>query len=416
MKRISACRSCGASELVSVLDLGRVPLANALVSESELDAAEPRFPLTLVFCPRCTLVQILETVAPEQLFRHYYYFSSFSDTMVEHARQVVEKLTERLQLGPQSLVVEIASNDGYLLRHFVARGIPVLGIDPARNVAEAAQEAGVPTLCEFFGAELAGRLAGQGRRAELIIANNVLAHVADTNGFVAGIATLLAAGGTAVIEVPYLARMIEQLEFDTIYHEHLCYFSFHAAQALFARHGLRVVDVEQLTIHGGSLRLSLGHAATAADVSPTVSQLAEVERRRGIPRGEYYDDFAARAERLKLQLMSELRARKASGQRLAAYGASAKGSTLMNYTGIDGSLIDFVADRSTVKQGHYTPGNHLPIVAAEALLERQPDAVLLLTWNFANEIFRQQAEYLRRGGEFIVPIPELRVVGREVVA
>lgn len=413
MRRVEGCRVCGGTELATVLELGEVPLANALLSRDDLDREEPRFPLTLAFCPACSLVQILETVDPEVLFRHYLYFSSFSETMLRHAREEAETLAARESLGGSSLVVEIASNDGYLLRNFVERGIPVLGVEPARNIAAVAEGKGVATLAEFFSAGVARRLAAEGKRADVVIANNVLAHVADLHGVAEGIATVLKPGGVAAIEFPWLGTMIEALEFDTIYHEHLCYFSLHAISVLFGRHGLGVEDVERHDIHGGSLRVYL---RAGASPGPAVVALLEDERRRGMTALAYYAGFARRVRALGEALTAELRRRKSEGQRLAAYGASAKGSTLMNAFGIGGDLLDFVADRSTVKQGRLTPGNRLPIVPAEALVERRPDATLLLTWNFADEIFRQQRAYLEAGGVFVVPVPDVRVVGKEVLS
>jgi SAM-dependent methyltransferase len=416
METIRACRSCGGRALHPVLDLGRVPLANALRHREDLERAEDRFPLTLVFCPECALVQIRETVAPDVLFRHYLYLSSFSETMLEHARQAATRYREELDLGPRSLVVEIASNDGYLLKNFVEFGVPVLGIDPARNVADTAERRGVPTLCEFFGVDLARRLVEQDRRADLILANNVVAHVADANGFAEGVARLLKPTGTAILECPWLGTMLEYAEFDTIYHEHLCYFSLHALSALFARHGLRAVAVERLPLHGGSLRVFLRPDSVEPSASDSVESLLAEEAQRGMTGADAYRRFAERVESLKQSLLEELDRRKQNRQRLAAYGASAKGSTLMNVVGIGSETLEFVVDRSTVKQGLYTPGNHLPILPPEVLAERQPDAVLLLTWNFAEEIFRQQATYLEAGGRFLVPLPELRVVGQEVLS
>ena len=415
IRTIDGCRSCSGADLETVLDLGEVPLANALLEEADLDTPEPTFSLTLAFCPACSLVQIRETVDPEVLFRKYLYFSSFSDTILEHARLAAEMMIERLGLGPDSLVVEVASNDGYLLRNFAAKGVPVLGIEPAENVAAVAERAGVPTLREFFGREVAARLKDEDREADVIIGNNVLAHVADTNGFAAGVAALLERSGSAVFEFPYVGDMIEKTEFDTIYHEHLCYFSLHSVRALFERHGLRLADVERLPIHGGSLRIFLVHEDAAAGPSEAVSALAAEEVERGMMGAGFYRDFARKVEGLKACLLAELGRRKAEGQSIAAYGASAKGSTLLNCFGIGGETLDFIADRSTVKQGRFAPGNHLAILAPEALLERSPDAVLLLTWNFADEILRQQAEYVRLGGEFIVPVPEVRTVGKEAL-
>lgn len=405
------CRSCGSSELADVLDLGRTPLANALVRADELAQDERTFPLKLVFCPACVLVQITESVPPEHLFRNYLYFSSFSETMLRHARDIATRLIATRGLDQHSLVVEAASNDGYLLQYYKQAGVAVLGIEPAKNIAaQAERERGVPTLSEFFGAELAARLAGEGRRADVFHANNVLAHVPDLNGFVAGIATMLTPTGVAVVEAPYVKDMIDGVEFDTIYHEHLCYFSMTALDALFRRHGLIIVDVEHLEIHGGSLRIFASPTAKAAEPSNAVREMLAAEKRAGIGEFRYYQSFADAVAALRARLVGALRELKAAGKTIAAYGASAKGSTLLNTFGIGKELLDFVVDRSTHKQGCYTPGTHLPILAPEHLATAMPDYVLLLTWNFADEILAQQAEYRRRGGKFIVPLPAFRVV------
>ncbi|HEX8692060.1 MAG TPA: class I SAM-dependent methyltransferase [Longimicrobium sp.] len=406
---IAGCRACGARDLVDVLSLGRTPLANALLAPEELDGPEERFPLDLVVCPRCSLVQITETVPPERLFGEYLYFSSFSDTMLRHAEALAARLVAERSLGPESLVAEVASNDGYLLQYYLRAGIPVLGIEPAANIARVARERGVETVCEFFGAELAARLAAAGRRADVVHANNVLAHVADLNGVVRGFHTLLKSGGAAVIEVPYVRDMIAGTEFDTVYHEHLCYFSLTALDRLFRRHGLVIGDVERLAIHGGSLRLFAFPAADRPVPADSVRRLLAEEQEWGVDRPDFYLGFGERVEALRRELRGMLDGLKREGKRIAAYGASAKGSTLLNYFGIGRETLDFVADRSVVKQGRFTPGTHLPVKAPEALLEEMPDCVLLLTWNFADEILEQQAEYRRRGGRFIIPIPELRV-------
>jgi SAM-dependent methyltransferase len=404
------CRSCAGSRLQVVLSLGRSPLANALPAVHEFDQPAPTYPLDLAFCPDCTLVQLLETVPPEVLFQDYLYFSSFSDTMLAHAAALVRRLVRERRLGGDDLVIEAASNDGYLLRHYREAGIPVLGIEPARTVAEAARrDHGIPTLTEFFGEPLARQLQRQGRRADVFHAHNVLAHVPDLNGFAAGIARLLADDGVAVVEVPYVKELVLRCEFDTIYHEHLCYFTFTALHHLFRRHGLAVRDVGQVSIHGGSLRLFLVREGTAAS-SAHVPELLCEEEDLGMGRAEFYLDLAARVEALRASLRRLLHALKAQGKRLAAYGASAKGSTLLNYCGIGVALLDFVVDRSPYKQGRCMPGVRVPIHAPGKLLETMPDYVLLLTWNFAEEILRQQTEYLRRGGRFIRPIPEVQVI------
>lgn len=403
-----ACRACGHAPLELVLSLGQTPLANALLSAAELTQPEPMYPLDLAFCPNCTLVQITETVPPEKLFREYVYFSSFADTALQNAQAIVERLIPARGLGPQSFVVEIASNDGYLLQYYQRAGIPVLGIEPALNIARVAQEQrGIPTLPEFFDAALAQQLCAQGKQADVIHANNVLAHVANLNGVVAGIKVLLKPEGVAVIEVPHVKDLIDGVEFDTIYHEHLCYFSATALEHLFHRHGLTLQDVERLPIHGGSLRLFVGGSPTQ---TVATRQLLAEEATWGVDQFACYRDFGARVEQLKTDLLAMLQNLKAQGKRIAAYGASAKGATLLNYFGIGRETLEFVVDRSPVKEGRYTPGTHLPIYAPEKLLEARPDYALLLTWNFADEILAQQAEYRRRGGQFIIPFPELRIV------
>ena len=403
----AVCRSCGHGNLDLVLSLGRTPLANALLTREQLDQPEETYPLDLVFCSACALVQITETVPPERLFSHYLYFTSFSDTMVQYAKELAARVVESRGLGPDSLVVELASNDGYLLQFYRDAGVPVLGIEPASNIAEEARKRGIPTLDRFFGTELAGELVAKGTRADVLHANNVLAHVADLNGFVAGIARVLKPDGVAIIEVPYVRTMLEALEFDTIYHEHLCYFSLTALQALFQRHGLRAVDVEQLPIHGGSLRLFV---QSRGEPSAAVQTIHDEERAGGMDRLEFYSRFGERVESLREELRTMLDDLKRSDKKLAAYGASAKGSTLLNYMGIGRETLDFVVDRSTVKQGLYTPGTHLPILAPEAVLDRRPDYLLLLVWNLASEVLRQQEKYRAQGGKFIIPVPEPKVV------
>lgn len=403
----TACRSCGAADLQPVLSLGCTPLANSLLTAEDLTQPEPMYPLDVVFCPACSLVQITETVSPDILFSDYLYFSSFSDTMVQHAQDLAAEVTAARHLGPDSLVIEIASNDGYLLQHYANAGVPVLGVDPAANVAPAAEARGVPTLVAFFGLDIAQRLVTEGRRADVIHALNVLAHVADLNGVMAGIALLLKPGGVAIIETPYVRSMIERVEFDTIYHEHLCYYSLTALEHLVHRHGLAVIDVSETPVHGGSLRVTIG---AGQEPSARVHALLAEEQALGLDRLAYYTAFGERVAALRAQLLGLLGQLQAEGRRIAVYGASAKGSTLLNYFGIGPETLEYVVDRSTAKQGRYTPGSHLPIYPPARLLEDRPDDVLLLTWNFADEILAQQAAYRELGGRFIIPIPEPHVV------
>lgn len=405
----AACRGCGRSDLEVVLDLGQMPLANAILEEDDLARPEPRYPLALAYCPDCWLVQITETVAPELLFREYTYFSSVSDEFVGHARAIVERLIVGRRLGSNSLVVELASNDGYLLQHYAGAGVPVLGIDPARNVAEVATARGVPTLAEFFTRDLADELARSGRTADVVHANNVIAHVPDLNGFVAGIARILKPDGVAVIETPYLRELVERLEFDTIYHEHVFYHSLTALSSLFERNGLSVVDVERIAVHGGSLRVFAMHSGAAEPGEAVRSLLAE-ETAVGLCSPGYYATFAGRVEALGRELQTMLGGLRSQGHTVAAYGAAAKGAVLLNAFDLGPDLISFVVDRSPHKQGHLMPGVHIPIVAPDQLLARKPQECLLLAWNFADEILAQQAEYRRLGGRFIIPIPKPTLV------
>ena len=408
------CRSCGGKRLREILFLGDLPLANALLTKDQLDRTEEKYPLRLVFCPHCTLVQITETVSPKKLFSNYFYFSSFSDTVLENAQRIADKMINRCQLTSDSLVLELASNDGYLLKNYQAKGIPVLGVEPAENVAKAAIEQGIPTLCKFFNAQVADQMSADGITADVIHANNVAAHVADLHGFVEGIAKLLKPDGVAVIENHYVKDMLDHVEFDSIYHEHLCYYSATSMRNLFARHGLKMVDLERIPVHGGSLRAYFqpthGPCSLEKEGAQRVKILLDEESAWGVGDFQFYQNFNRQVEALKEDLLCLLNKLKSTGKSIVVYGASAKSTTLLNYFGIGRETIDYVADRSTIKQGHYTPGTHLYIVSPDKLLETQPDYVLLLTWNFADEILAQQAEYRQRGGKFIIPIPKTQVL------
>ncbi len=406
------CRSCGALGLRTFLSLGEMPLTDAYVQPERADEPEPRFPLDVAFCSTCYLVQILHAVPPERIFLEYSYYSSMSRMLLDHSRAHAQELVAARGLGPDSLVVEVASNDGYLLQNFVNAGIPVLGIDPALGPARAAEAIGIATLQEFFTLELATRLRSEGSQADVLLANNVLAHVPDPNDFVAGISMILDDDGIVEIEAPYMKDLIDNLEFDTIYHEHLSYFSVTAARSLFERHGLSLNHLRHFPIHGGTFRFTLGKRQ---EVSDAVQALLIEDRAAGLTGFDYFRDFGVRVSRLQRQLRELLGELQAAGKRIAGYGAAAKGTILLNSSGIGSDLIDFVADRSPHKQGKLIPGVRIPISPPERIITEMPDYVLLLAWNLKDEIVRQESSYLERGGRFIVPIPRPVVFGRESI-
>ena len=400
-----SCRSCNAS-CQSIIPLGSLPLANALLSSIE-NIKEQLYNLEVMLCDHCGLAQLRDLIDPKDLFSEYVYFSSNSDTMLRSVADLVNKICPTL--SDNAFIVEIASNDGYLLKNYVKNGCNVLGIDPAKNIAKVANEKGIPTLCDFFDEKLANRLANEGKKADIIHANNVMAHVPDINSFINGIKCLLKPKGYAVIEVPYFLDLVKKLEFDTIYHEHVFYFSLKALNLAFERHGLVIYDVEKIAMHGGTLRLFIGHAGIF-EIKPVVQFMIGQENNFGLYEMDTYKAFMDGLVKLKTQLHQVLIDIKTRKLKIAAYGASAKGTTLLNYFGIDANYLDFFVDKSTVKQGLYTPGTHLIIKDPKALGEEGINYALLLAWNFADEIISQQHSFTDAGGQFIIPLPELRIV------
>jgi len=408
---LPVCRSCGAPLTTTFVDLGETPLANSYVTAEDVaQGRERRFPLHARVCGKCFLVQVDDPVEPEAIFSDYAYFSSISDSWVEHARRYAEAMIARFRLGPHSLVVEIASNDGYLLQHFLAAGVPALGVEPAANVAAAAVAKGVPTEVAFFGRVTAERLAARGIHADLIAANNVLAHVPDIRDFLAGFATLLAAEGVATFEFPHLLNLIRDVQFDTIYHEHFSYLSLIAVEAAFAATGLRAFDVEALPTHGGSLRLYACRADAGHRETERLAALRATERGAGLDRLDAYRGFAPRVEAVKRDFLAFLAAARADGKRVAAYGAAAKGNTFLNVCGVGAADIDCVFDRSPAKQGKLLPGSHIPILSPERLAEARPDYLVVLPWNLIDEIRDQTQAIAAWGGRWVVALPRLRVL------
>lgn len=405
----TTCRACGHCGLDPILDLGVTALVDTLVTKDRLNGPENKHPLQVGICPGCALMQVCDTVPPEEVFHQdYTYYASFSTTWLEHSRSCALKQIDRSKLTRESLVIELASNDGYLLKNYLEKGIPVLGIDPCVGPVEAARKIGVPTMHAFFSRELATQLAAEGKLADVIHANNVMAHVADLNGFISGIAALLKPAGTLVTESPYVKDLIDHCEFDTIYHEHLCYYGVTSLKNLYARHGLFINDIEKLTTHGGSIRQ---YVSKIPGESKVVADLLADEARLGIDRfGPYYESFASRVQVIRSTLLDLLHDLKRQGKRVAAYGASAKGSTMLSYLNATPDLIEFVVDRNVHKHGKFMPGTHNPIYDVPAIEQFKPDYLLLLVWNLKDEILKQQDAYRKAGGKFIIPIPNPTIV------
>ena len=406
----SSCRFCGTKLESTFVDLGMSPLCESYVGADQLNQMEPFYPLHVYVCGNCFLVQLQEYVTPEHIFSDYAYFSSYSDSWLAHARKYTDQMVKRFGLGKDSLVVEVASNDGYLLQYFVEKQVPVLGIEPAANVAAVAVQKHIPTLVKFFGRETARDLAASGQKADLLLGNNVLAQVPDLNDFVAGMKLLLKSDGVITMEFPHLQQLMEQNQFDTIYHEHFSYFSLSTAERIFAAHGLTLFDVEELTTHGGSLRIYARHAEDFS--KPVTDRLIELHAREesmGYSRVEIYSRFAEQVERTKRKLLEFLIEAKNEGKKIVGYGAPGKGNTLLNYCAIRTDFLDYTVDRNPYKQGKFLPGTHIPICAPERIRETRPDYVLILPWNLKDEVMNQNAFIREWGGKFVVPIPEVKV-------
>jgi hypothetical protein len=404
----TVCRHCAAPLRLTMVDLGKSPLCQTVLTDDELERGEAFYPLHVRVCEQCWLAQIPELAAPEEIFTEYAYFSAYSDSWVEHARRYVDEMCERLSLGPDSLVVELASNDGYLLQHFLPKGVPVLGVEPAQNVAEAAIARGVETITEFFGAELGARLAAERGHADLVLGNNVLAQVPDINDFAAGVAALLAPEGTATFEFPHLAKLVEHLEYDTIYHEHFSYFSLHSIRSIFGAQGLELVDVQELESHGGSLRVFLRPAGAAGDVAQAVDEVLAREDAQGLRDPASYARFADGVRESKRALLELLIGLRRQGKQVVGYGAPGKGNTLLNYCGIRTDFLDYTVDRNPYKQGKHTPGTHIPIHPPEKIAETRPDVIVILPWNLSREIAEQLAYTADWGARLVVPVPTAR--------
>lgn len=404
------CRACGSELHATMVDLGLHPPSNAYLASRDLIINERRYPLRAKVCGTCFLVQVDYDVPPEELFGNYAYFSSYSDSWLKHADAYCEMARSRFGLNTESLVVELASNDGYLLKNFVASGIPVLGIDPSDTVAAAALKIGVPTIVEFFGTATASRLVGENRMADLIVGNNVLAHVPALNDFIAGIALLLKPEGTVTIEFPHLLKLVEHVEFDTIYHEHFSYISLLAIEKVFARHGLRLYDVQELATHGGSLRIFASHVdRPGIGEGPALLKVRADEARAGLDRLATYEDFRDLVDACRASVLTFLAQAKKNGKTVAGYGAAAKGNTLLNFCGVTSDQIGMVADRNPHKQGKLLPGSHIKIVSPEVLMEAKPDYVLIFPWNLKDEVMEQLKSIREWGGRFVTPVPTIRV-------
>lgn len=405
------CRFCNSALEHTFVDLGMSPLCQTHIAPGQLSDMEPFYPLHAYVCDQCFLVQLQEFVAPESIFSEYAYFSSFADSWVAHAKRYAEMAAQRFGLGKDSRVVEIASNDGYLLQHFVAMGIPVLGVEPAANVADVAIKKGVPSVVKFFGRETAAQLAGEPGQADLLLGNNVLAHVPDLNDFVAGMKILLKPDGVITMEFPHLLRLMESNQFDTIYHEHFSYFSFYTVEQVFAAHGLVLFDVEELGTHGGSLRIYGRHAADMSKaVSDRVTELRQREIARGFNSLDTYRGFGEQVKETKRKLLAFLIEAKRAGKSVVGYGAPGKGNTLLNYCGIREDFLDYTVDRNPYKQGKFTPGTRIPIFDPSKIRETKPDYVLILPWNLKDEIAGQMAFIREWGGQLVTPIPEVEIL------